>query len=170
MGSYRQLISGTHSWICRTGEGHKMLSRPYHCTSQRRIPWLHTRSRLRGNGPHRIYFTRAFEEEAEEGAEEGGEEEAEEEAEDDEDEEEEPFDYRPWTFNLPSIEEMAEKDWPDKVADWRMFWVMFDQWLYVQRQLARKKYKKLSTSYLTWLNLDYETPEQLEQYLTQVQL
>jgi hypothetical protein len=82
-----------------------------------------------------------------------------------EDDEEESSDsttkYRPWTFNLPTIEEMQEQDWPDKVADWRMFWIMFEQWMYIRRALTRKKPKKFSSDYLAWLGLEYEDPTEL---------
>ena len=36
---------------------------------------------------------------------------------------------RPWSFLVPSLEEMRRRDWPQLVKDWPMFWALFNKWL-----------------------------------------
>ena len=33
---------------------------------------------------------------------------------------------RPWSFLVPSLEDMRRRDWPDLVKDWPIFWVRTD--------------------------------------------
>eukprot|EP00884_Botryococcus_braunii_P009395 jgi/Botrbrau1/18457/Bobra.0072s0040.1 len=80
--------------------------------------------------------------------------------------------YRPWAFNLPTLDEMLYDDWVDKVADWPMFWVMLEQWMYVKRGLSRRRPKVFIKDYLIWLGLNFydaeELPELLEQAIAAV--
>jgi hypothetical protein len=55
---------------------------------------------------------------------------------------------------LPTLEDMQQDDWPEKVQDWTMFWAMFEQWMYFMRASTRKKAKRFSKEHLAWLNLD----------------
>lgn len=76
--------------------------------------------------------------------------------------------YRPWAFNVPTLNEMLEDDWADRVKDWRMFWVMFEQWMYIHRGLNRKKPRSFSEEYLTWLGLHFYDRAELQFLLAKV--
>lgn len=49
-----------------------------------------------------------------------------------------PSTFRPWQFDLPTLEEMSHEDWPDKVRDWELFWTRHAVWQnYIQYRTRR---------------------------------
>jgi hypothetical protein len=49
-----------------------------------------------------------------------------------------PSTFRPWQFDLPTLEEMRQEDWPDKVRDWELFWTRHAVWQnYIQYSMRK---------------------------------
>lgn len=53
----------------------------------------------------------------------------------------EPSSARPWQFDLPTLAEMQEGGWVDKVRDWELFWARHKVWQNFTQYKARKNAK-----------------------------
>ena len=52
-----------------------------------------------------------------------------------------PSSARPWQFDLPTLAEMQQEDWVDKVMDWELFWTRHMVWQKFIQYRARKNAK-----------------------------
>jgi hypothetical protein len=58
--------------------------------------------------------------------------------------------FRPWQFDVPTLEEMSEEDWPFQVKDWGIFWTRHMVWQQYVRMSEAKRSKKRQKEQEGW--------------------